>query len=403
MERPLPAFFSYAHKQGRDRRHLSELFDALASSRRTKLFDNWDDREIRAGQQWEDIILQRARGSRIFLLIVTNRFIASDFCVAVELTIARALYGKRAAAIAPILAEDANWEIDELRDLQFIMPFGRPVTRVKGGWTQAAKVATQMAEDLLAGAYFKTLPEDLPPIPPLLPFTIGRQRETVLFENALRAADLRRSFICVVTGERQGQKEFTHSLLAEDNSVRKILGVVAAHNPLAVQGDAWVRGPESVESLVNAYLTSHVVPKPPSPDREGIAASLAAHPGLSVVTCELSATEWRECGDGRFEQLLAYWSGWPGLNAGRPLLVFVVIGADAGDMVIPGGICLRLGSVTPEILDRWLATPAAGSQFVVERLRQHFDKIFDTQHHLRMEEFACRFLPLLRRFQLTRT
>jgi len=67
---PLPTFFSYAHE---DRKHLDALIAALAAFRRRGDLDNWDDRNIRGGQQWKDLLKERAYNSRMFLLYMWPR------------------------------------------------------------------------------------------------------------------------------------------------------------------------------------------------------------------------------------------------------------------------------------------------------------------------------------------
>lgn len=150
------------------------------------MIKEWDDDQIQPGQHWEDILIDRARSSRLFLLLLTNRFIASDFCVGVELTIARALERKRAAGIAAILAEDAIWEIEGLRDLQIIKPFDRAVSRSKRdrAWTEAARKVKTMADSLVMGTYFVNKLE-LPPVPPLMPYLIGRDAAIETLAKAL--------------------------------------------------------------------------------------------------------------------------------------------------------------------------------------------------------------------------
>ena len=401
MDRPLLAFYSYSHKDRRDCRHLNELRDALNEARRKKLIDDWDDRDIRAGQQWEDLIIERAGKSNLFLLIITNRFIGSKFCVDVELTIAKSLRSKRAAAIAAILAEDANWRIEELEELQLIMPFDKPVSRSRRdrGWTAVGEVVGKMIEDLLAGKYLKDGPSK-PPIPPLLPFTIGRQREVEIFESALRDAPQNRPFVCVITGERQGQSELIKSLSGEGGCIRLALGLSSVPNLIAIPGEIWARSPESIETVLNGFLTSQIQPAPTSPDRQGAATRLAAYPGLSIIDCELSAAEWRECGGARFKQFLNYWGRWEDLPSGRPMIVFLTIRGETGELEVPGGICLHLGSITRASFLDWLALPDVPRKFIVERLREHCRKVFGSESSIPMEDFAGRLLPLLRKFQL---
>jgi hypothetical protein len=366
------------------------------------VIDEWDDRKLRAGQQWEEAIIERARRSRVFLFILTNRFIASDFCVGTELAIARKLYASRAAAIVPILVEDADWQIEELRDLQVIMPSGKPVNRSKRdeAWTAVAQAVRQMAEDLLAGRYFADVPVNLPAVPPLLPFAIGREQQADTIQQAIRAAPSHRPFVCVLSGEKQGQSEFIESLLTDSGAICKALNLNGAHYPLAIDGDVWARARESVDSVLNGFLSSQLFPLPPSADREGIAASLATHPGLTVVQCELSAAEWRDCGSSRFRQFLAYWAGWPDLKPDHPVIVFLSLRAEPGVLEIPGGISVPLPGVTQNTVQQWLASPGARRRFLVDRLRERLGELFAPHDRLPMEEFAARFLPILRRFQV---
>jgi len=399
---PLSAFYSYSHRYGRDRRHLDELVSALSRSRIDGIIDDWDDRKLRAGEQWEEAIVERARGSRVFLLILTNRFIQSDFCVCTELPIALALYREQVAAIAPILAEDADWEIPQLRDLQVIMPFGRPVsasTRAVG-WTAVAKAVRRVADDLIADRYFPLVAPMTRPVPPLQPFTIGRIEATAEVDAALRAAPQHRPFVCVLTGERQGQSEFIESLLTDGGAIRNTLGLTTAHYRVTIDPSVWIRSRTRVQDLLNDDLAAQITLAPQSATGESPAAALSTHRGLSIVSCELSAAEWRECARRRFDQFLAYWSSWPDLVPDRRLIVFVAVRSDDAQPLVPGGVCVRLGGVTREAVHAWLDTPLTRNQFLVERIRAHLDEVFGPREPLAMDDFASRFLPVLKKFQI---
>jgi hypothetical protein len=400
FEQPLPAFYSYAHKSGRDRRHLEELFDALARSRREKLFDDWDDRKLRAGQQWEDMIIERARKSRVFLLILTNRFIASDFCVGTELTIARALYAKRAAAIAPILAEDADWQIKELADFQVIMPFGKPVSasRRDRAWTAVSIDVRKMADDLLAGKYFVDSAVNLPPVPRRLPFTIGRDGEAVKVTKALEAAPSKKPFVCVLSGEQQGQSEFIESLLLDLGSVGKKFGLSSAPYRIEIASEAWVADDVSVESALDGHLVSKLETPPSSADRKGIASSFDSRPGLTILTCDLPASEWQQCGAKRFQKFLDYWAGWPDLKPDQPMIVFVIVHAEVEALQVPGGVFVPLSCLRQETVEKWLATSTKG-RFLIDRIKASLGAVFSRRDCLPMEDFASAFLPLLQKYQ----
>jgi hypothetical protein len=399
---PLATFYSYSHKDGRDRRHLDELRDALALSRRAGLIDDWDDRKIPTGQEWEDAIIERARQSRVFVLLITNRFIASDFCVGTELTIARALLAKGLAAVAPILAEDAEWQIEGLRDLQLVMPFEKPVSRSRRSmaWTEVGKRIREMADDLIKGKYFASIPPPLPPIPNFLPFIIGRQRELADFERALESASRQRPFVCILTGERQGQSELIENLLGDGGSVRKVLGLVTSHCRIEMDYKSWTRSGEPVELVLTEELISCLERAPRTLSREGIAESLAMQPGLSVISCELPKSEWQRTGSSRLRQFLSYWGEWPDLDSKGPMIIFLNIRAQTGNLPVQGALCLELPSINKRMVTEWLTTDFASQRFLVQRLEAHLGQVFMGHTRLCMEDLVCRVLPLLTKFQI---
>lgn len=396
---PLPAFYSYAHKKGRDRRYLEDLRDALAESRREGVIREWDDSHIKPGDNWEDTIIERARQSRVFLFILTDRFIASDFCVETELTIALALHAKRAAVLALILAEEANWKLPKLAKFQAIMPGGKPVNKSRDGWTKVGQAVRQAADDFLAGKLFADAGPTLPAIPYLLPFTIGREQVIDNFEAALRTAPPLRPFVCILTGKRQGQTELVDYLLSDVGPVRTVLSPTGAHYPVEIDAGTWVGSSDPAASLLTGALASRVEPTPTAEGREGLAASFAGL-GLSVVRCELSAAQWRACGASRLQQFFDYWAGWPTLDGKSPIIVFLSIGAETGNLATQGGIRLPLPSLTRQITVDWLATQAARRRFLANQVQAHLDEVFRTQASLPMEIFAPRIDPILRKFQI---
>lgn len=402
LKPPVPAFYSYAHKNGRDRKYLDELLDALAYLVRQNMLDNWDDRKIRAGQLWEELLLARAEQSRLFVLIVTNRFISSTFSMDIELVIARRLYESRHALIAPVIAEESNWEIKELKDLQVILPFDKPVidSRRDRSWTEAARMIGAAIEAFLAGQYFPALPAKSIPVPRLMPHTIGRIEETDAFAAALRGTPRNRPFVCVLTGEGQGQSEFIENLMIEGGVVRSALDLSTTHHSIELDGAGLASASRTIESSLNAALAAELLSPPRSEEQESIAASIAKDAGLTVVTCEFSAEDWRACSIGRRRQFLEYWANWPELKPNRNLIIFVVIRAEAGIFKVPGGICIALPSVRKESVLTWLETPTAKDRFKTGELRNRIGQLFATRSSIPMDEFAGEFLGVLRELQL---
>ena len=61
---PLKIFYSYAHK---DHILRGELGNHLANCRSQKICQDWCDREIVAGDEWDDVIKEKLRTSDFIL------------------------------------------------------------------------------------------------------------------------------------------------------------------------------------------------------------------------------------------------------------------------------------------------------------------------------------------------
>lgn len=72
--KPQKSFCGYAHS---DERYLDKLKTHLAGLRREGLIQDWDDREIVAGQVWEEVIATNLETADIILLLVSPDFIDS--------------------------------------------------------------------------------------------------------------------------------------------------------------------------------------------------------------------------------------------------------------------------------------------------------------------------------------
>jgi len=399
FERPLPSFFSYTQ---RDRKHLEELIYAIAELRVNGVVDKWDDRDLRGGQDWERVLMERARKSRLFLLLITNKFINSDYCIASELHIARTLYEKRQAAIAPVEVETCNWRIDGLRDLNLIRPFDKPVnsSRKDRAWTEVGLAVKKIADALFNGTYFTQEDRE---VPVMLPYSIGRDgegEEEQQFETALAAAPGHRPFVFILSGHRQGQNQFIDRLAREQGPIRRQFGLKSAYNPIAVEGNLWIGSGQAPETMLDTILAPLVEPPPDSADRASIAAALKKNPGATIVRFELSAAQWTACGNSRLNDFLQYWNEWPALQPDRPLLVFVSVNADLPPRPLTGGFWLALESISQTAVEAWLVKPQIRSQFAHARISAELPHIFESADRLRAEELADKLLPVLRKYQI---
>ena len=82
MAEGLKLFYSYAHE---DEKLRDELHQYLTAAREEGLFDEWHDRDICPGADWNKAISDHLRSSHIILLLISKDFVASDYIRGVEL------------------------------------------------------------------------------------------------------------------------------------------------------------------------------------------------------------------------------------------------------------------------------------------------------------------------------
>lgn len=116
-------FISYAH---RDETYKDRLIGCLSYLKRLNLINIWNDREIIPGTLWEENgIYKNLDSAQIILLLVSDDFIASDYCYDKE--ISRAL-AKRKAKLIPVIIRPTNWRDLPIGRLQALPADGLPVT-----------------------------------------------------------------------------------------------------------------------------------------------------------------------------------------------------------------------------------------------------------------------------------
>ena len=122
---PLNVFISYSRK---DEQIKDELYVHLSGLRRKSKINEWQDREIEAGKEWSEEIKAQMEAADIFLLLVTPRFIASDYCYEKEIGIAMKRHKEKSARVIPIIMKPCDWKDTPLGDLQALPRDAKPIT-----------------------------------------------------------------------------------------------------------------------------------------------------------------------------------------------------------------------------------------------------------------------------------
>lgn len=121
-------FISYAHE---DEDFKNELKKHLKTLERMKKIKVWDDRAINAGNEWHKEIMDALEDSEIILLLISNDFIASDFCFDIELKRAIERHDAKTARVIPIILRNCVWTGFEFSKLQALPKNATPIVEYK--------------------------------------------------------------------------------------------------------------------------------------------------------------------------------------------------------------------------------------------------------------------------------
>lgn len=122
---PLSVFISYSH---RDEDFKDELVVHLSTLKRQGKIRAWQDRDIEAGAEWNAEIQQQLESAEIILLLITPRFLASDYCYDLEMQRAIQRHNEGTARVIPIIIKPCDWKGTPFEKLQVVPKDAKPVT-----------------------------------------------------------------------------------------------------------------------------------------------------------------------------------------------------------------------------------------------------------------------------------
>jgi len=118
-------FISYAHA---DEELKKELDKYLKMLKRSGKVETWNDRELIAGQEWDDVIMTELSKANIILLLISVDFNASDFIWDKELASAMIRHEEGTAHVVPVILRRCEWSSLPYAKLQALPRNGKPVT-----------------------------------------------------------------------------------------------------------------------------------------------------------------------------------------------------------------------------------------------------------------------------------
>lgn len=121
----IEVFISYSHK---DESLKDELYIHLANLTRQGKIKPWQDRAIEAGTEWDAEIKTHLESAEIILLLITPRFIASEYCFDKEMQRAMERHNLGTARVVPIIMKPCDWQDTPFSKLQVLPKDAKPVT-----------------------------------------------------------------------------------------------------------------------------------------------------------------------------------------------------------------------------------------------------------------------------------
>ncbi len=118
-------FISYSHQ---DQALRQKLDNHLSNLKRQKNITSWYDGEITAGTNWRSQIMQHLNSAQIILLLISDDFMASDFCYSIEMNRAIARHDANQARVIPIILRPVDWSGAPFEKIQALPTRGKPVT-----------------------------------------------------------------------------------------------------------------------------------------------------------------------------------------------------------------------------------------------------------------------------------
>ncbi|MBD2104460.1 toll/interleukin-1 receptor domain-containing protein [Leptolyngbya sp. FACHB-261] len=124
-EGPVEVFISYSHKDDELR---EELVVHLSNLKRQGKIKAWHDRALEAGNEWDAEIKAQLEAARIILLLITPRFMASEYINDIELARAMERHAEGSARVIPIILKPTDFKGSPFSKLQALPRDAKPIT-----------------------------------------------------------------------------------------------------------------------------------------------------------------------------------------------------------------------------------------------------------------------------------
>lgn len=141
----LRVFLSYSHN---DEAIKDELVKHLSPLKRLSLIEEWHDRQLKAGEEWDKSISKNLESADIILLLVSIDFVNSAYCYDIELDKALELHDQKRAVVVPIILRNCLWQHTPFAKIQALPRDAKAVN----SWADRDEALANVAEGIKAVA-----------------------------------------------------------------------------------------------------------------------------------------------------------------------------------------------------------------------------------------------------------
>ena len=161
----LRIFISYSHK---DLKYKKELLAQMRSLELTHKIDVWHDGKILAGDEIDAEILTQLEKSDVVLLLISPHFLASAYCIEVELAKAIERHNEAQCIVIPVILAESMIDSNlSFAKLMRVPEDGKPIQKFRpqnNGYVNAVLKIKQMIDSRFANARKNSVKEPVSPI-----------------------------------------------------------------------------------------------------------------------------------------------------------------------------------------------------------------------------------------------
>lgn len=90
---------------------------------------HWNDRAVEAGTEWDAEIKAQLETAGVILLLVSSRFMASEYCYDIEMKRTLERHEEGTARVIPIILKPVDWKDSPFSKLATLPKDAKPITK----------------------------------------------------------------------------------------------------------------------------------------------------------------------------------------------------------------------------------------------------------------------------------